>query len=101
MEEPEFSDLKPTGGGSAHNNLNKYSTASKMDWSDNETISDLVEPQNSRHLSSPKRKINKTNHYSVSSSFRPISYERSEEQDMAKSLPSIRSSSSKTSLINR
>lgn len=90
----------------SNENLRKYSSSTKLDWSDNETImSDLLEPPNPRHLSSPKKKINRNNHYTVSSSFKiPLSesnVERNEELESAKSLPSLRSSNSKSSLINR
>ncbi|XP_018577712.1 uncharacterized protein LOC108916016 [Anoplophora glabripennis] len=98
VQEPEFKDSKP----STKNNSNKYSSTTKVDWSDNETISDFSEPQNPRHLSSPKRKVKRNNHYSVSQSFKvPLSENRSEDSDTARSLPSLRPSTSKTSLISR
>lgn len=98
VQEPEFKELKP----SPKANSSKYSSTTKVDWSDNETISDLSEPQNPRHLSSPKRKVTRNNHYSVSQSFKvPLSENRNEESDTARSLPSLRPSTSKTSLISR
>ncbi|XP_072376863.1 uncharacterized protein prd1 [Diabrotica undecimpunctata] len=97
VEEVVVFETKASSSGSS-NGLNKFS---KMDWSDNDTISDFVEPPHPRHLSSPKRKINKSNHYSISNSFKPSIQERLDDTDMAKSLPSLRPSTSKTSLINR
>lgn len=98
VQEPEFKELKP----SPKANSSKYSSTTKVDWSDNETISDLSELQNPRHLSSPKRKVTRNNHYSVSQSFKvPLSENRNEESDTARSLPSLRPSTSKTSLISR
>ncbi|XP_056631113.1 uncharacterized protein LOC130441444 [Diorhabda sublineata] len=98
VEEPRTTDTKPSATTPSNTSLTK---SSKIDWSDNETISDLVEPQNPRHLSSPKRKINKTNHYSISNSFKSNLSDRSEDTEIAKSLPCLKSSNSKTSLINR
>lgn len=80
---------------------NKYASTTKMDWSDNDTIvSDYPENTNSRHLNSPKRKINKPNHYSVQQSFK---YESDSKNDLidANKSSNLRVSSSKTSLINR
>ncbi|CAG9825381.1 unnamed protein product [Phaedon cochleariae] len=96
VEEPIVKEVKPATSTISR----KSSSSSKLDWSDNETISDLAEPQNPRHLSSPKRKINRNNHYSVSSSFKVPLSDRLSEPDLAKSLP-LKASSSKTSLINR
>ncbi|CAG9853881.1 unnamed protein product [Phyllotreta striolata] len=95
VDEPEIAEAKSETGV-----LNTFSTISKMDWSDNETLSDLAEPQNPKHLSSPKRKVNKSNHYSICNSFKASS-ERFDELMVSKSLPTMRQSSSKTSLINR
>ncbi|XP_017774358.1 PREDICTED: uncharacterized protein LOC108561080 isoform X2 [Nicrophorus vespilloides] len=78
--------------------VNRYASSTKLDWSDNETVcSDF--PDSSRHLNSPKRRINKANHYAVQN-FRSDS---AQSQDTSKSLPNnvMRASSSKNSLINR
>lgn len=83
------------------NNLRKLSSSSKLDWSDNETIvSDFSEPSNSRHLSSPKKKMNRNNHYTVSQSFKVPLSEKNEDNVVARSLPSCRQNS-KSCLINR
>ncbi|KAJ8920684.1 hypothetical protein NQ315_004823 [Exocentrus adspersus] len=98
VQEPEFKDNKPLL--IAHSN--QYSSTIKMDWSDNETVSDFSEPQNPRHLSSPKRKVTRTNHYSVSQLYKvPLSDNKDGEQEPVRSLPSLRPSNSKTSLIGR
>lgn len=76
--------------------INRYASSFKLDWSDNETISDQAENVNSRHLNSPKRKINKTNHYSV----QPFKAELNEVEN-SKSLTNMKPSGSKSSLINR
>lgn len=81
-------------------NINRYASSSKLDWSDNDTISDHTETQNSRHLNSPKHKIHKTNHYSIQPFKSEILDSRSETES-TKSLSNLRPSSSKTSLINR
>ncbi|CAH1976175.1 unnamed protein product [Acanthoscelides obtectus] len=82
--------------------LSKISS-SKMDWSDTDTqLSELSEAYNTRHLSSPKRRVNKSNHYSVSQSFKVPLSDRSDDNDVAKSLTQLRpTSSSGSSLINR
>lgn len=99
VEEVEEKDPKPTPP--SVNNLRKMSSSSKLDWSDNETIvSDFSEPQNSRHLSSPKRKIKRNNHYSISQSFKVPLSDRSDESETSRSLP-ISRASSKSCLINR
>ncbi|XP_066260425.1 uncharacterized protein prd1 [Euwallacea similis] len=82
--------------------FNRYASSSKLDWSDNETVSDLSESRNSRHLDSPKRKVRRNNHYSIQSSFKvPLSEHTDNVLDSTKSFPSLRPTSSKTSLINR
>lgn len=81
-------------------NINRYASSSKLDWSDNDTISDHTEAQNSRHLNSPKHKIHKTNHYSIQP-FKSDVLDSKSETDSTKSLSNLRPSSSKTSLINR
>lgn len=77
---------------------NKYTSSTKMDWSDNDTISDYPDNLNSRHLNSPKRKINKPNHYSIQQNFKndPFDNNKPDCIDSGRKL-----SSSKTSLINR
>lgn len=50
--------------------LAKYASSTRLDWSDNETVSDLSESRNSRHLDSPKRKLRRSNHYTVQSPFK-------------------------------
>lgn len=77
--------------------INKYASSSKLDWSDNETVSDQVDNSNSRHLNSPKHKINKNNHYSI----QPFKAESLPDLDSAKAFQGLKSASSKTSLINR
>lgn len=82
--------------------LRKMSSSSKLDWSDNETvISDFSEPTNPRHLSSPKKKVNRNNHYTISQSFKVPLTERGDEQGAARSLPTGRQSTNKSCLINR
>lgn len=76
--------------------INKYASTFRLDWSDNETISDHAENANSRHLNSPKRKINRANHYSI----QPFKAE-STDSDVTKTLNNIKPSGSKSSLINR
>lgn len=78
--------------------FNKYTSTTKIDWSDNDTtISDFTESTNSRHLNSPKRKINKPNHYSIQQNFN-----KCDTNDYnIKSETNLRVSNSKTSLINR
>nr|XP_023023284.1 uncharacterized protein LOC111511501 [Leptinotarsa decemlineata] len=98
VEESQPKEVKPAPSNSAQS---KFSSTSKLDWSDNETVSDFAEPQNPRHLSSPKRKVNRSNHYSVSNSFKIPLSERSEGSDLSRSLPSGKASNSKSSLINR
>ncbi|KAJ8949469.1 hypothetical protein NQ314_008226 [Rhamnusium bicolor] len=98
VQEYEFKEINPY----PKNSLSKYSSISKLDWSDNETMSDFSESHNPRHLSSPKRKITRSNHYSISQSFKvPLSENKNEESDNARSLPSLRPSNSKSSLIGR
>lgn len=78
-------------------NINKYASTLKLDWSDNDTVSDQVENPNSRHLNSPKRKINKSNHYSI----QPFKAESLPDFDSSKAFQGLKSASSKSSLINR
>lgn len=80
--------------------INQVATTSKMDWSDNETLSDLTyDSSNKRHLNSPKHRINKVNHYALQNyKFEYVESSRVEMEFPSKSLPNIRS---KTSLINR
>ncbi|KAL3283510.1 hypothetical protein HHI36_006649 [Cryptolaemus montrouzieri] len=74
--------------------------SSKLDWSDNDaTISEYSEVSNSRHLNSPKRKVNKSNHYSVQA-FK-ISSEANSDPFLSKSETISRPSTSKSSLIDR
>lgn len=99
VQEVEVKETKPTAP--QVNNLRKLSSSSKLDWSDNETIaSELSEPQNPRHLCSPKRKINRNNHYTLSQSFKVPLSDRNEDIETARSLPNTRPNS-KTCLINR
>lgn len=81
----------------SNHSINKYASSSKLDWSDNDTVSDQVENPSSRHLNSPKRKINKANHYSI----QPFKAESLPDLDSSKAFQGLKSSSSKTSLINR
>ncbi|XP_060517658.1 uncharacterized protein LOC132696694 [Cylas formicarius] len=85
------------------NPMGKYTSSAKLDWSDTETISDLSEVRsNSRHLESPKRRINKHNHYAVASSSKnSFLYEQKSDAESSKSLPTMRTCTSKSSLINR
>ncbi|KAG5888922.1 hypothetical protein JTB14_019418 [Gonioctena quinquepunctata] len=71
--EEQVKEVKPATSSSS---ASRFSSTSKLDFSDNDTISELSEPQHPRHLSSPKRKVNRSNHYSVSGSFKvPLSGE--------------------------
>lgn len=47
------------------NGFGRYASTVKLDWSDNETLSDLSETRSSRHLDSPKKKVQRSNHYTV------------------------------------
>lgn len=76
--------------------INKYASSFRLDWSDNETISDNSENVNPRHLNSPKRKINRANHYSI----QPFKADLSDSEE-SRSLQNMKPSTSKTSLINR
>lgn len=81
--------------------LSKYMSSTKLDWSDNETISDLTETtttSSTKHLNSPKHKINKVNHYAVQN----FKYECTDISEcQSKTLSNLKPSSSKSSLINR
>lgn len=79
--------------------LKKYCSNATIDFSDNETISDVNESVSSRHLSSPKRKPKKPHHYSLQQLHRPDDNDQS-DTDCPKYLRRS-SSSSKASLINR
>lgn len=83
---------------SSASSLNKYTSSARMDWSDTDTVSDFTDVSTStRHLNSPKHKVNKPNHYSVQN----IKYEYSETKLEEKPQQHVKPSSSKTSLINR
>jgi hypothetical protein len=91
---------------SPKNSVSKYASSTKMDWSDNETISDMSsENVGGRHLHSPKRKVSRTNHYSLSPfKMAPSESSRSDQEGSlvtSKSLQNLKPSTSKTSLINR
>uniref|UniRef100_A0AAR5PF68 PH domain-containing protein n=2 Tax=Dendroctonus ponderosae TaxID=77166 RepID=A0AAR5PF68_DENPD len=99
VELPE-SDLKTCS--TSRSTLSKYASSSKLDWSDNETVSDMSECRNSRHLDSPKRKARRSNHYTLSPFKVPLHDSSSEiSLETSKSLPNLRPSSSKSSLLNR
>lgn len=100
VQEVEVKEPKPTHPPMT-TNLRKLSSSSKLDWSDNDTVvSDFSEPQNPRHLSSPKKKINRNNHYTISQSFKVPLTERSDDNEVSRSLPTSRNNS-KSCLINR
>lgn len=81
--------------------LSTYASSSKLDWSDNDaTISEFLEATHSRHLNSPKKKINRSNHYSTQSSFK-ISSESELNSFLSKNETVSRPSTSKSSLIDR
>lgn len=82
---------------SPKNSVSKYASTTKMDWSDNETISDMSENVNSRHLHSPKRRVSKSNHYSLS----PFKVSEKNDDLVSKNLQSLKPATSKSSLINR
>lgn len=73
--------------------INRYASTFRLEWSDNDTVSDHSENVNSRHLNSPKRKVNRTNHYSI----QPFKA----DSEASKSLNNMKPSGSKSSLINR
>ncbi|XP_044266203.1 uncharacterized protein LOC123012390 [Tribolium madens] len=81
---------------SPKNSISKYASSTKMDWSDNETISDMGENP-TRHLHSPKRRVSKSNHYSLS----PFKVSSEQESGLGKSLQNLKPATSKSSLINR
>lgn len=92
---PSVTDTKSeTSCETLKSGINKYASTFKLDWSDNETISDHADNVNPRHLNSPKRKINRANHYSI----QPF---KAEPSELSKSLSAIKPSGSKSSLINR
>lgn len=83
--------------------IKKYASSATIDFSDSETNWDFSENTHTRHLHSPKRKVNRPNQYSIQS-LRVDSFEErsdSESQLSSKSLQNIKPSTSKTSLINR
>lgn len=96
VEEPE---IKPSKSNST---LSKFGSTAKMDWSDNDTVSDFSEVS-SRHLHSPKRRVSKSNHYSVQSfKYNDTRSEMDGEPSTSlRNLQSLRPASSKSSLINR
>lgn len=77
--------------------INRYASTFRLEWSDNDTISDHSENVNPRHLNSPKRKINRANHYSV----QPFKAEPSDSEGVKSTLNTMKPSGSKSSLINR
>ncbi|XP_030758384.1 uncharacterized protein LOC115884070 isoform X2 [Sitophilus oryzae] len=86
------------------NNMDKFISSVKLDWSDNETVSDLSESRHSRHLDSPKKKVLRNNHYTICQSPLKVplaEYKSLNQTDASKSLPNLRTSTSKSSLINR
>lgn len=82
-------------------NSSKKSTRSSIaDWSsDTETISDFSETVSSKHLSSPKHKVNKANHYSVQN-FKSDNSDTKSEAEGSK-FHNLKPATSKSSLINR
>ena len=102
IEEVQEIELK-----SPKNSVSKYASTTKMDWSDNETISDMSSENvnNSRHLHSPKRKVNRSNHYSLSPfKIAPSESGKSDHEGnmvSSKSLQNLKPATSKSSLINR
>ncbi|KAL1497160.1 hypothetical protein ABEB36_008165 [Hypothenemus hampei] len=97
--EPQYSSTPST-----KTDLSKYTSSTKYDWSDNETVfSDISDTRNSRHLDSPKRKISRNNHYTVQSPFKVSQTDISSVSNLEsiRSFPNLKPASSKTSLINR
>ncbi|CAG9765968.1 unnamed protein product [Ceutorhynchus assimilis] len=95
---------EPKSTSTPKSNLSKYASSTRLDWSDTETVSDLSEARNSCHLDSPKRKLRRSNHYTVHSPFKiPLSENLQDCIELeSKSVPTtMRASSSKSSLINR
>ncbi|KAK9869654.1 hypothetical protein WA026_003402 [Henosepilachna vigintioctopunctata] len=81
--------------------LNSYASSSKLDWSDNDAaISEYSEVSHSRHLNSPKRRINRSNHYSTQSSFKGPA-ETDTMSFLSKNETASRPPTSKSSLIDR
>lgn len=102
IQEVEVSQQETKPNPQQERGLRKMSSSTKLDWSDNETvISDFSEPPNPRHLSSPKKKVNRNNHYTISQSFKVPLTERNDDDGAARSLPTGRQSSNKSCLINR
>ncbi|GLV39247.1 pruning defect 1 [Carabus blaptoides fortunei] len=82
------------------NNSKKSTRSSIADWSsDTETISDFSETISSKHLSSPKHKVNKANHYAVQS-FKSDNSDTKSEAESSK-FHNLKPATSKSSLINR
>ncbi|XP_018319381.1 uncharacterized protein LOC108732885 [Agrilus planipennis] len=83
--------------------MNNYLKRTSLctDISDNNT--DFTETNNTRHLNSPKKKINKSNHYSVHSFRVDIDDDKfdMESQVSSKVCQGLKSTSSKMSLINK
>ncbi|EFA03830.1 uncharacterized protein prd1 [Tribolium castaneum] len=89
---------------SPKNSISRYASTTKMDWSDNETISDMSENPTGRHLHSPKRRVSKSNHYSLSPfKVAPSESGKSDQEGalVSKSLQNLKPATSKSSLINR
>ncbi|KAF7283348.1 hypothetical protein GWI33_000859 [Rhynchophorus ferrugineus] len=85
------------------NGFGRYASTVKLDWSDTDTVSDLSETRSSRHLDSPKKKVQRSNHYTVCQSpyKNVLSDAKNDNSDAMKVLQNLRPSSSKSSLINR
>lgn len=90
-------EIKINNDKSTRSAVNKYASSTKLDWSDNDTEYSEI---SSRHLNSPKRKINKSNHYSLQNSLKSCgkySHKLNEENV----LTSSNQLNGKNSLINR
>lgn len=100
-KEEEGIETSPTDR-STKSILSTYASSSKLDWSDNDaTLSEYSEvATHSRHLNSPKKRINRSNHYSTQSSFK-ISSEQEVSPFLSKNETVSRPSTSKSSLIDR
>ncbi|XP_050309499.1 uncharacterized protein LOC126745604 isoform X2 [Anthonomus grandis grandis] len=102
VQEVQVPDSEPKVTSSTpKSNLSKYASSTRLDWSDNETVSDMSESKHSRHLDSPKRRIKRNNHYALSPFKASLTELYPSEPSESKSLPNLRPSTSKTSLINR
>lgn len=102
--EMRVEDLKEEEPKSHSSTISKYASSTRMDWSDNDTVSDFTELSSStRHLNSPKHKIHKHNHYSLQS-FKMDSVDKSDFLEVGSSGSKSQGpprNSSKNSLINR